>query len=77
MKERGHLGDLGLDRRIILKWIFRKWDLGVWTRSSWFRIRKGGSIIYIIPIFATLITTRTTLWMVYELTIISTPHGIS
>ena len=27
-----------LDGRIILKWIFRKWDVGVWTGSSWFRI---------------------------------------
>jgi len=24
--------------RIILRWIFRKWDVGVWTGSSWFRI---------------------------------------
>jgi hypothetical protein len=23
---------------IILRWIFRKWDLGVWTGSSWLRI---------------------------------------
>jgi hypothetical protein len=22
--------------------IFRKWDLGVWTGSSWFRIGAGG-----------------------------------
>jgi hypothetical protein len=21
----------GVDRRIILRWIFRKWDVGVWT----------------------------------------------
>jgi len=25
-----------------IKWIFRKWDLGVWTGSIWFRIRTGG-----------------------------------
>jgi len=28
--------------RIILRWIFRKWDLGVWTGSSWLRIGTGG-----------------------------------
>jgi len=25
---RGHLGDPGVDGRIILRWIFMKWDLG-------------------------------------------------
>jgi hypothetical protein len=38
LKERNHLGDPGVDRRIILRWIFRKWDVGVWTGSSRFRI---------------------------------------
>ena len=28
--------------RIILRWIFRKWDVGVWIRSIWFRIGTGG-----------------------------------
>jgi hypothetical protein len=23
---------------IVLGWIFRKWDVGVWTRLSWLRI---------------------------------------
>jgi hypothetical protein len=27
--------------RIILRWIFRKWDVGVWTGSSWLRIGTG------------------------------------
>jgi hypothetical protein len=31
-----------VDGRIILRWIFRKWDGGVWTRLSWLRIGTGG-----------------------------------
>ena len=27
---------------LILRWIFRKWDVGVWTGSSWLRIGTGG-----------------------------------
>ena len=27
---KNHLGDPGVDGRIILRWIFRKWDVGVW-----------------------------------------------
>jgi len=42
LRERDHLGDPGLDGRIILRWIFRKWDVGVWTGSSWLRIGTDG-----------------------------------
>jgi len=31
------LGRPGADGRIILRWIFRKWDVEVWTGSSWLR----------------------------------------
>jgi len=40
--ERDHLRDPGVDGRIILRWIFRKWDVGVWTESSWLRIGTDG-----------------------------------
>jgi len=36
------LGDPGVDERIILRLIFRKWDIGVWTGSSWLRIATWG-----------------------------------
>jgi hypothetical protein len=29
--------DPSMDGRIILRWIFRKWDVGIWTRLSWLR----------------------------------------
>jgi len=28
--------------RMVLRWIFRIWDVGMWTGSSWLRIGKGG-----------------------------------
>jgi hypothetical protein len=35
-------GDPGVDGRIILRRIFWKWDVGVWTGLSWLRIETGG-----------------------------------
>jgi hypothetical protein len=29
-----HLEDPGVDGRILLRWIFRMWDVGVWTGSG-------------------------------------------
>jgi hypothetical protein len=42
LREREHLEDPGVDKRIILRWIFRKWDVGAWTGSIWVRIGTGG-----------------------------------
>jgi hypothetical protein len=42
MRERDHLEDRGVDGRIILRWIFRKWDVGVWTGLIWLRIGTAG-----------------------------------
>jgi hypothetical protein len=40
--ERDHWGDPRVDGRIILGWIFRKWDVWVWTELGWLRIKTGG-----------------------------------
>ena len=44
LKEIDHFRDPGVGRRIILRLIFRKWDVGggVWTGSSWLRIGTDG-----------------------------------
>jgi hypothetical protein len=42
LRERDHLGYPGVDSRVILRWIFRKWNVSLWTGSSWLRIGTGG-----------------------------------
>ena len=41
LKEIYHLGNPGVDGRIILRCMFRKWDVELWTRSSWLRMGRG------------------------------------
>jgi len=33
-----------VDGRIILRWMFREWDVGVWNGSSWLRIGQVAGI---------------------------------
>ena len=37
-RERDHLEDEGVDGMIILRWVFRKWDVRAWTGLIWLRI---------------------------------------
>jgi hypothetical protein len=41
---RDYLGDSRVDERIILRWIFRKRDVGVWSGLS-LRIGTGGGYV--------------------------------
>ena len=40
-EKKDHRGDKGADGKIILRWIFRKWYVGIWTGSSWLRVGRA------------------------------------
>jgi len=41
LEEREQWGDPDVHGRIILKWLFCKWDVGLWTGTSWLKIGTG------------------------------------
>jgi len=41
-REGDQWGDLGIDGCIILGWISRRWDVGIWTGLGWPRIETVG-----------------------------------
>jgi hypothetical protein len=41
LRKRDYWGDPDVDGWIILTWIFRIWDVGVWTGFSWLKIGTG------------------------------------
>jgi len=45
LRERDYLKYPDVDGRIILSWIFRKWDVGVWTGFIWHRIGTSSGLL--------------------------------
>jgi hypothetical protein len=48
--ERDYTGEtqvlVDVDGMIIVRWIFRKWDVGVWNGLGWLRIEVAGTCEY-------------------------------
>jgi hypothetical protein len=47
LRERDGWGDPGVDGRIMLGWIFKKWDVGVRTGLGWLRIWILGGRLWV------------------------------
>ena len=42
VRETDHLEHPGVDVRIILRWMFRNWDVEAWAELIWLRTGTGG-----------------------------------
>jgi hypothetical protein len=42
LRKRDHLQDPGLNGKVILKWVFRRWAVEVWTGSIWLSLETVG-----------------------------------
>jgi hypothetical protein len=46
LMERDHLEELSVDRSVVLKCAFKKWDQEVWNAVIWLRIGAGGGRLW-------------------------------
>jgi len=42
LRERDHLEGPDVDGSVVLRWIFRNWDEGIWTGWIWLKMWIGG-----------------------------------
>jgi len=45
LRKRHDLEEPGIDGRITLRWLFRKWVVGAWAGSIWLWIGTGGGLL--------------------------------
>jgi hypothetical protein len=49
VEEKRPLENQGLDGKIILRWVFRKWDVVAWIGSVWLGIGTAGGNLKMVP----------------------------
>jgi hypothetical protein len=54
LNKRNHLGDLGVNERVILNYILNKHDVMMWTKFIWLRIGTSNRFFFFVNIVTNL-----------------------